>query len=219
VIEGPPPSPPDGGFGLNPPPGTAIPVARPASPLSEADFQAIREAVAARRPIRRAARVATCSALSILVVAIGAVPIAMFSPSIENAVVAGALCIICHLEYAGARKMRQGLPAAASHLGWNQVVFIGLICLYCLNGMLEASSGKVIPPETRSRSSQISDIAKEIDSLFSSLTYVMYGMVMLLSATLQGWLAWYYFNRRPYLEALQRSTPEWIRRLLDELAE
>jgi hypothetical protein len=187
-------------------------------PLDEAHFQAIREALAIRKPIRRAARIANRSALSILAFGIAGIPIVFFSPSFTNIVVTVTLCFIGRLEYSGARKMSRGLPAAASHLGWNQVVFISLICLYCVDQMMQASTNQYISPQLRSQLSQVGGLSSDIDSMVAIAVYGFYSLVIVLSATLQGCLAWYYFSRRQLLEAVQQATPDWINRLLNEVA-
>lgn len=198
-------------------PPSAVPMATPVSPLSEADFQMLRQAVEARRPVRNAARVAHGSAVTILLVGIGTVPFLLLSMTLTSVVTAATLCIVGYLELLGARKMARGLPEAASHLGWNQVVFIGLIVLYCVDCMLEASPGKVITPEVKSQLSQVSGIAEDLESLVSGVTYVIYSTVIVVSVLCQGSLAMYYFTRRHYLEALQKSTPGWVRRVIDEV--
>jgi hypothetical protein len=184
------------------------------SPLSDEHYLAIHEAIAARRPIRRAARTANRSAMSILAVGAASVPMLAFSFSFENLAVAAVICTIGYMEHRGARDIARGLPSAATYLGWNQVAFIGLISLYCVNRMLEPIS---LSPQLTSSLSQLG-ITKDIEGLTGMFNYVFYGLVMVLSITLQGLLAWYYFSRRRYLEAIQQSTPKWIRRLLDELA-
>lgn len=200
-----------------PPQARPIPSAEPVSPLNEADYQAIRRAAVAHRPVRNAARIAMTSAFTILVVAALAVPFVVLSPGIANLVIAAGLGIIGYLEYAGARKMRRGLPEAASHLGWNQVVFIALICVYCLVRMFDVSADSYISPEDRNQLSQVPELTSIFENTIPSMVRAFYLLVMLLSIILQGGLAWYYFTRRRHLEALQRSTPAWIRRLFEEV--
>ncbi|MBI4578952.1 MAG: hypothetical protein HY718_04565 [Planctomycetes bacterium] len=215
------PTPPDADDGAPPsPPSGAVarPVVDPACPLTEAQFQLIRQAVAAHQPIRKAARIARKSALSILAVGVLAVPFLVLSPGFSTLIVTVTLCGIGYLEHLGARKMSRGLPSAASHLGWNQVTFICLIVVYCIDAMLGPPPSSSLSPQVRAQLSQVGIATDQIDSLVSALTYVVYSAVILLSVTLQGMLAWYYFTRRRWLEDLQRSTPPWIRRLLDELA-
>ena len=209
----------DAGASFGSPGPGVLPVAEPAGPLSEEQFILIRQAIAARRPVRKAARVAHGSAITILIVAAGSVPVLLFSFSMSGLVVAVAIGTVGYLEYVGARKMARGLPEAASHLGWNQAVFIALIVMYCINAMLEAtSSSTAMSAELKGQLSQLGGMAKDIDSMISGVTYAIYTLVILVSTVAQGALAFYYFSRRHYLEALQQTTPAWIRRLLDELA-
>jgi len=207
--------PSDPGPAASPP---AVPTAEPVCPLTEAHYQMLRQAAAAYRPARKAARTAYVSAATILVVAALAIPFLLVSFSLTNVIIAAALAIIGYLEYSGAVKMRRGEPSAASHLGWNQVIFISLIVLYCVSRMLQASSGEYLTPDVRSQLSQVPGMAASIESLVPLAVYSFYGLIILLSVTFQGSLAWYYFTRRRHLEQLRHSTPAWIRRLFDEFA-
>jgi hypothetical protein len=200
------------------PVGAPLPAPSPDGPLSDADFERLRQAAASRRPVRAAARVATGSAATILVVAVLSLPFALLSPGLTEVLVTLALSVITWMEYAGAAKMRRGEPAAASVLGWNQVVFIGLIALYCISRMLDAGSVEgQLSPAVREQLSQAPDLARELGSLIPTLTYAVYGVVILLSVMIQGSLAWYYFSRRRHLESLHSSTPAWIRRVFREI--
>ncbi len=201
----------------SPPIARAVAVAEPVSPLTEAHFAFIRSALQSRRPVRRAARVAHNSAMSILAAGLLAVPFTLFSLTLYNVISTAAICTIGYLELLGARKMARGLPEASSHLGWNQVIFICLIVLYCIDAMFSAASGSTLSPQLRSQLSQVGDIGTQLDSAMSVVSYVVYSVVILLSTTLQGALAWYYFTRRKHLEAFQQATPAWVRRLIDEL--
>ncbi len=201
------------------PPMMARPIAptESACPLTEAHFQMLRQWAAAYRPVRKAARVAMGSAITILAVAALAVPFTMISPSLTDLAIIAGLGIIGYLEYAGARKMRVGDPAAASHLGWNQVIFLSLICLYCVSRMLDTSVDSYISPEARGQLSEVPELATQIESLVPTAVRGFYLLVILLSVAFQGGLAWYYFTRRRHLEALQQSTPAWIRHLFQEI--
>lgn len=194
-----------------------IAAAEPSSPLGEADYQAIRRAVLAYRPARNAARTAMTSAVTILAVAALAVPFVVLSPSVSNLVVALGLWTVGYLEYAGARKMRLGQPEAASHLGWNQVVFIALICVYCLVRIADVSADSYVTPETRGQLSQVPELAGLLENVIPSAVRAFYLLVMLLSVGLQGSLAWYYFTRRRHLETLRQTTPAWILMLFEEM--
>lgn len=199
-------------------PPVAHPVAgsEPSSPLTEADYVTLRQAAAAYRPVRNAARVAHISAMTILAIAALSALSTVFSPGLTNLVSTAGLAIIGYLEYAGAQKMKVGLPAAASHLGWNQVIFIALICIYCVGRMLDADD--YLSAESRSQLSQVPELAAQLSSLLPAVVKGTYALVMGVSIVAQGSLAAYYFSRRKHLESLQYCVPAWVRRVIGELA-
>lgn len=186
-------------------------------PLSEQDYLVLRQALLARVPIQKAARIARKSAISILVVGVTSIPLAAFSMSASGLMVVAAICIIGYLEYVGCRRMKAAEPAAASHLGWNQVVFIVLIALYCIDQMLSASNGGGVSDDARAKLSRVPELARTVETILPAATFLVYGLVMVVSLLVQGTLAWYYFSRRKYLDMLQRTTPAWVQRLFREL--
>lgn len=207
------------------PPARPLPAGQTPSPLTEAHFKLLRQAVAARKPVHNAARTARGSATTILVIGVASIPIAVLYPSwLGTAVVAG-ICTVGVIEYIGAQRMRRGDPAAAVFLGRNQLAFLAVIVAYCLIQMLTYS-----PAQTRSALDsaelqpafeQMPELRQQLDGMIQSFapiaTYGFYSLVIVISIAAQGGLAVYYFTRRRHLEALQHSTPPWIRRLFDEL--
>jgi len=191
----------------------AVAVVEPASPLSESDFLLLRQVVAARRPVRQAARVAHISAVTILAVGVLSLPCLLWVPGWLNMGIVFGICVIGLLEYSGAARMRQGVPEAAGMLALNQLALLGLIVIYCLLQMLSFSSEEV----TSSLSGMGADIERMAQSLAPLVTYGMYSLIIVLSAFFQGGLAVYYFSRRRHLEAARRSTPAWVGRVLTEV--
>jgi hypothetical protein len=193
--------------------------------MVEAQFLLVRQALAARQPIRSAARTARRSAVTTLVIGAGSVPVAVLFPSWLGILVALGICTICAIEYAGARRMQRGLPSAATFLARNPLAFLGLIVVYCALQMVAASSpaagSAVISDELQSQLSQIpglgSDFTQQLKSAVPVVSYAFYTLVILLSVGFQGGLALYYFTRKKHLEALERSTPPWVQRLFAEL--
>jgi hypothetical protein len=215
----------------NPPIGRRIAVPPPKAPaeatppMVEAQFLLVRQALAARQPIRSAARTARRSAVTTLVIGAGSVPVAVLFPSWLGIVVALGICTIGAIEYAGARRMQRGLPSAAAFLARNQLAFLGLIVAYCVLQMVSASSpaagSAIISDELQSQLSQVpgfgGDFTQQIKAAVPLVSYAFYTLVILLSAGFQGGLALFYFTRKKHLEALERSTPPWVLRLFAEL--
>jgi hypothetical protein len=213
-----------------PPPGA--PLARPAgadrpdaAPLSEADFAVLRQALAARRPARRAARTAHASAVTTLVIGAIGLPLVVIWPSWVGALAVAAIFAIGSIEYVGAGRMRKGLPAAATLLGRNQLAFLTLIVAYCISQMVSfarlESRGGLLSPDVRAELAQLPglehDLEQQLRAWAPIATYGSYSLIILLSFCFQGGLALYYFTRKRRLEAVQRGTPAWIQRLFDEL--
>ena len=60
-------------------------------------------------------------------------------------------------------------------------------------------------------------IDKQIEHWAPIVVYGLYSLVILASVVGQGGLALYYFTRRRHIEAFNRQTPAWIRRLFTEM--
>ena len=196
----------------------------PASPLDESQFALVQEAARSYKPIKKATRTALGSAITTLVIGVSAVPLALIWPSFSGALITVGLCVIGVVEFMGYRKLRQADPSAARWLGTNQLAFLGLIAFYCLLQMLTFSFEDVkaaaLSPEFRAQLNAAPDMARGIDRDIEQwaplVTYGFYSLVLVLSVLFQGGLAYYYFTRRKFLEAFQRQTPPWVRRLLVE---
>ena len=201
----------------------AVKYARPAltadaaGPLASADYAAVRQALAARRPVQRAARIARASAISTLLIGAISLPIVVLSPSWMGAVATVALFTVGAIEYRGADLLSKAQLRAASLLARNQLLLLGLVVLYCVGQIVRAQQappGGMLSAETRA---QVADLIPNLDQMVRDWVIFGYGLVILLSLACQGGLAWYYFTRRRYLRDIQNATPPWIQRLFMEL--
>ncbi len=196
-----------------------------AQPLTETHFQVIRQAVAARRPVQKAARVARGSALTLLVIAALGLPLALAFPGWLAWLMVGGIGIIGMVEYVGAGRMRKGLPSAAGLLGLNQLALLVLVSGYCLFQMagfwsVRTESG-LLPTELRGQLSAAPEVAAQLDQALRVWTppavIGFYLLVIILSAAVQGGMAFYYFTRKRHLEQALAITPGWVSRLFAEL--
>lgn len=192
-----------------------------ADPLTPADHDLLRRCAAARRPIRRAARVARGSAISILVIAAAGVPLLVFSPSVGGLVMVAGIGAIGCCELVGSRRMRRGEPGAARLLALNQAVFLVLIVGYCLSRIVLLSRAGVAGMLGAEAARQLAelqaagvDLGAELEGLTRLLTFTFYGLVALVSVAAQGGLALYYLSRRRHLLAWRAGTPAWVQRVL-----
>jgi hypothetical protein len=196
-----------------------------ASPIGEREWGLVREAAVRRRKVKRAAATARSSAIVTLVIGLAALPFVLVSPSFSGLVVVAGILVVGVREWKGYGKMRRAESGAASYLGWNQVALVGVITFYCLFQMASFSTEEVksaaISPEVRSQLATMPGMAADIDRMIEQwapyAVYGFYSLVMLVSALAQGATAVYYFSRRKYVETFNRQTPEWVRKIFEEV--
>ena len=194
-------------------------------PIGEGELALIREAVVRRRKVKSAADVARSSAIVALVIGFLALPFVLLSPSLSGVVVVAGVIAVGVREWTGYKKMRRAEAGAAGHLGWNQVALLGVITFYCLLEMASFSPEEVktaaISPEVRSQLATMPGMSAEIDKMIETwapyAVYGFYSVLILVSVGFQGGLALYYFSRRKYVEAFNRETAEWVRKILLEV--
>jgi hypothetical protein len=196
----------------------------PASPLDESQFALVQEAARIYKPIKKAAWIALGSAITTLMIGAVAVPFSLVWPSFSGILITVGLCAVGVVEFLGHRKLVQADPSAARFLAMNQLAFLGLIVIYCLIQMLTFSPAEAkaaaVTPEFRAALNGMPEMTRDVDNFIDKYgllaTCGFYSLVIFLSVLFQGGLAYYYFTRRKFLEAFQRETPPWVRRLLVE---
>jgi len=135
------------------------------------------------------------------------------------------ICTIGVFEYIGARRMRRADVSAAALLGRNQLVFLGLIVMYCVIQMVmfstAAAQGELLSADLRSELSQLQgtgvDLENEMRAWGPPVAYGFYSLIIFLSLCFQGGLSLYYFTRQRHLQAAAAATPPWVQRLFSEL--
>jgi hypothetical protein len=185
----------------------------------------VRQAVVCRRAVKKAARVSLSSAVVTLAIGALAILFLLFSLSWSGVFVTVGICAVGMVEFLGHKRIKQAQPSAARLLGFNQLVFIGVITIYCAAQMIgfstEQAKSAALSGETRSQLQQMPEMAASLDKLIEKwapiAVYGLYGLVILASIVGQGALALYYFTRRRHIEAFNRQTPAWIRRLFIEM--
>jgi Trk-type K+ transport system membrane component len=187
-----------------------IPTVPSASPLTEADFLAVRQAEQRHRAIKRAGRIAAVSAVSTLGFAAIGVIITIFDFTLWSLVITVGLAVIGGVEFRAHQKLLLAEPAACRTLALNQLAFFALITVYCLWQMFTFSA-RDMPSGLR----QLLD--PDMLRNLPKFVCAFYAAVILGSAAFQGGLALYYHTRRRQVEAFVRETPDWVRRQLLEL--
>jgi hypothetical protein len=197
--------------------------ARPADPLTEADYLALRQCAAARGPLRRAARTARGSAVTTLMIAAAGAAVMVFSPTFVNVLMVLVVGSVGVIEYIGARQLQRGDVSAPGLLGRNQLVFLGFIVAYCLYQMACYHRGGLheMAPDLESQLGQVQGAAPEVVGMMNAwaplVAYGFYSLVIVVSAAVQGGMAIYYFTRRKHVAVVQAGTPEWIQRVFHEI--
>jgi hypothetical protein len=228
------PSGPDAGCATAPappPPAPASPAkvvpersAGVASPLGEADYAAVRQAVVDRRAVQRACHTALSSAIVTLLIGASSFPFVLLWPSASSLFIVAGISAIGVMEFLGYRRLRKADPAAPKALAVNQLAFLGLIVVYCLGQMVgfsvDDAKAAALSPEVRAQLNAMPSMAEGIDRMIERwaplLTYGFYSLVIVLSVAFQGGMALYYYTRRRHVEAFNQKTPPWIRRLFVE---
>ncbi len=112
--------------------------------------------------------------------------------------------LVARNEFRGRKLLRRFDPLGPRLLGRNQLGFMGLIIVYCLWSMYQTTSNPMteIPG--------LEAIAESYGDLITKLTLAVYGVVIFVTALVQGLNARYYFARTQRVEDYVRETPGWI---------
>jgi hypothetical protein len=164
------------------------------------------------RIIRKTARVAAFNGWTTAIIAAASAPFSLTSP-IAFVLTIG-IALIAFNEFRGRKRVLNFDPSGASILGWNQIIFLGLITAYSLWMLFS----------TLNDSGSVSDELKgyvDLDAtlgssggfagLYKQIVIYFYGGVIGLSALFQGGTAFYYFSRRRAIEDFVAETPAWVR--------
>lgn len=158
-----------------------------------------------------------------LATAIPSIPLSILWPGAGTLLVLG-LAAVGVVEYLGYRRLKLASPTAPTFLGKNQLALLAMIVLYCLFQIVDFSPAQAkaaaLSPEARAQMAAMPQMLHSIDGQIDRwsrvLTYGFYGLVIVLSIACQGGLAWYYYSRRRHIDEFNRTTPLWIRRVLNE---
>lgn len=190
--------------------GPMIAVGEPAVHLSAAQHRALSKASQLYKPIRRAMGIASFDAFVAGMLAILALPFAIFS--LWSALAVVVLATVAGVELRGRILLARLNPAASRWLGWNQVYFLSMICVYCA-----ASIAHVLlyPPDLAA----LKDVQQYMPAGYQNidfasglqiLTIVVYGLVALTSSVYIGLVALYYFTRRKHIQRFVDEAPAWV---------
>ena len=93
-------------------PGTSESAEAAVTPLTEAHFAEVRQAVRDRRRVKGAARTALSSGSITLMMGVLAAPFVLVWPSASGVMIVAGMCAVGAVELVGYRRMRQAVPSA-----------------------------------------------------------------------------------------------------------
>ncbi|HMC10217.1 MAG TPA: hypothetical protein VKH44_02960 [Pirellulaceae bacterium] len=176
-----------------------------------------RELAAAReraKAIRKAARVAGFNGWTTAAAAAFSAMFLLFDRSPVAIAITLGLSIITYNEFRGRKRLLNFDASAATMLGWNQLGLLAMIVVYCLWSLLgSAGEADAVRAELKSYSDLDAALgaAGGFEGMFKTVSYGLYGGVIVLSVIFQGGNALYYFTRRRHVEDFIAETPQWVR--------
>jgi hypothetical protein len=189
-----------------------------ANPFSAAHRRELASARDRAKGIRKAARVASFNGWTTALIAACSAPFAL--SDITTFAITIALSFVAFNEFRGRRRLLNFDPSAATLLGWNQLGLLAVIIVYSLWSLhTNTSDASAVSAQLQSYGDLDSALgaAGTFEGLYKTITYGVYGGVIVLSVIFQGGNALYYFSRRRHIEDFNAETPEWARDVLTTL--
>ncbi len=191
-------------------------------PLGPQDVTLLERAWQRRQKLGRARALARFNGLSLIATAVLCLPFAALDASLLW--VALALLAVGAAELRGARLLQRLDLRAPRWLGWNQLVLLLLVGLYCA---LSALQGLAAHGPTLDLARDYPDLAAQMPELrdglgmgsdsfghaYRALVVVFYLALFGACALYQGFCARYYFALSAQLQAHLEQTPAWVLRL------
>lgn len=195
-------------------------------PISEVDFKNL--ALAAKRwlKVRATTRLATFNAVSLAVVAamvfLGALGQFIASATSGQASLGGmvgfvlaiAIAGVAAAEFRGRSRLLKLDPGGATLLGWNQLVLLAMVALYCGWKVAQGVAGPNPYEDAIRQNPELADMLRPIVDAYGTITLAVYLTVLAVSAVFQGYCARRYFLARRYTQAYLATTQPWMVRIL-----
>jgi len=204
----------------------SAPIEAESWPLREVDYAAVRQATHRRTVMKRAAHVASNSGKIAICIGVSAVCLSMTWWSWPGIIVGTGAAVIGIIEWMGGRRVKSGKAEATRLLAVNQLALFALVTAYCVFHMVtfspEKAKAEAISPQVRSDLAiAMPDLQYSIDHAIdtwgTAITVGFYSLVIAASIGFQGGMALYYLSRRKHIDAWNRETPAWIKRLFAEM--
>ncbi len=176
-------------------------------PLSGEHLQALADARVRAKKVRRAAGVATVSGWTVAFFALCTMLGAVFGDLASLAMGVG-LGVVAFNELRGARMLRRFDASGARLLGYNQLLLAVLVVSYAGWSMWRELRAGLLSSHAESTGDPNTDAL--INSLRTSLTYGIYGLIAVAGLFGPGLTAWYYFTRAKLVRRVLAETPAWV---------
>ena len=195
------------------PPPTARPIVgtpsvSPGAPPSPEHLRELELARTRSKKIHRAAGVALFNGWTVGLFAALSLLIGLFS--LTSLLIGLALAVVAYNEFAGAKMLRRLDTRGPRRLAFGQLGLCGLLITYALWSIYSFQTGPSPYEEALAVGGQATAIVGSIEQLQKTITYAVYGGLIVGSILFQGGTAWYYSSRKKYIHAYATQTPAWI---------
>lgn len=180
----------------------------PSGPLSADNLRELELAQRRAKTVRRAISVARFNGWTVGTFAGLSLLGGVFS--LTSLLVGVALTVVSYNEFSGAKALQRFDQAAPRRLGFNQLGLCGVAILYSLWNIYSTLTGPNPYEAALAAGGQAIEILGSIEQLQTTLTFAVFGAMIVLSIIFQGGMAWYYFTRKRLVQAYVSETPGWI---------
>lgn len=160
-------------------------------------------AEARMKPIRRAAAIATVNGWTLIV--FGALTALLGLGSVYLMVVGVAVAAVGWRELRARDRLRALDPDGAKTLGWNQIVLLAVVAVYCVVAIVRTNAGG-----STTSVSQLEELAGLPAGYVAELTTTVYLGLLVVVCGFQALMARFHFARVSMLQEHLRDTPRWV---------
>ena len=186
----------------------SVPPGTPGGPPSPEHLRELELARTRFRKIRRAAGVATFNGWTVGAFAAFSLLIGLFS--LTSLLIGAALAVVAWNEFAGAKMLRRLDTRAPRRLALGQLGLCGVLITYALWSIYSFQTGPSPYEAALAAGGQATAIVGSIEQFQKTITFAVYGGLIVGSILFQGGTAWYYFSRGKHIRAYATQTPAWI---------
>jgi hypothetical protein len=177
-------------------------------PISADQQSELVEAKRRSSKVRRVAKVANFNVWSIGIFAALSLPFALFS--IKSLLMCIALASVAYNELRGRKMLERFEPLATRDLGWNQLALMFVLIGYSLLNIYVAYTGPGPYAKEIEAMPELGSMLGEVDTLYQSVTLIVYGSLIVASVLFQGLNAAYYFRSQKHVQSYLDQTPAWV---------